>query len=203
MRLARPVGLILAWQLLGGVGPCLADSALATRFVNAGAALENRAVIFDSTYRRIAYPLGDVPENVGVCADVVVRAYRAVGIDLQRLVHEDMKRQFSAYPNLWGLSRPDANIDYRRVPNLRTFFRRHGTTLKITATSADYMPGDLVIWNLAPRGSLPHIGIVTQRRSHDGSRPLIMHNMGGGQVFEDILFKFKITGHFRYGIDKP
>jgi uncharacterized protein YijF (DUF1287 family) len=202
MALVRLFGLVLAGHLLGAV-PCFADSPLATKFVHAAAALENRAVVFDGSYRRIAYPLGDVPVNVGVCADVVVRAYRGIGIDLQRLVHEDMQRQFSAYSNLWGLTRPDANIDHRRVPNLRTFFRRHGATLKVTGDPNNYRPGDLVTWNLVPRGSLPHIGIVTQKRSLDGTRPLIMHNMGGGQVFEDILFKFQITGHFRYGIGRP
>ena len=201
MPLVRLVDLVLAGHLVVTV-PCFADSALATKFAHAAAGLENRTVVFDSSYRRIAYPLGDVPANVGVCADVVVRAFRGIGIDLQRLVHEDMQRQFSAYSNLWGLTRPDANIDHRRVPNLRTFFRRQGTTLKITENPNNYRPGDLVTWNLTPRGSLPHIGIVTQKRSLDGTRPLIMHNMGGGQVFEDILFKFQITGHFRYGIDR-
>ncbi len=142
-----------------------------------------------------------MPARVGVCSDVVVRAYRAVGIDLQRLVHEDMRRHFPLYPRQWGLSRPDANIDHRRVLNLRVFFARHGTALKITDAAKDYRPGDLVTWNLNPDGSLPHIGIVTQRRTQDGARPLIMHNIGGGQVFGDILFAYKITGHYRYGID--
>ena len=196
----RLLCLVLMGQLLGAA-PCLADAALATRFVRAADGLENPGVTYDSGYRRIAYPLGDVPSNMGVCSDVVVRAYRAIGIDLQRLVHEDMERHFSVYPKKWGLSGPDANIDHRRVLNLRTFFARHGKILKVTSNPNDYKPGDLVTWNLAPQGSLPHIGIVTDRRTADRVRPLMMHNIGGGQVFEDILFTYKITGHYRYGID--
>ncbi|HEY4943431.1 MAG TPA: DUF1287 domain-containing protein [Rhizomicrobium sp.] len=200
MTAVRLACLVLAWQLLGAT-PCLADAPLAGKFVHAADALENGGVGFDSSYRRIAYPLGDVPANVGVCADVVVRAYRAIGIDLQRLVHEDMERSFFVYPKRWGLSRPDANIDHRRVLNLRVFFARHGKVLKITDDPKDYKPGDLVTWNLVTRGSLPHIGIVTDRRTADGARPLMMHNAGGGQVFQDLLFLFKITGHYRYAID--
>lgn len=200
MTAVRLACLVLAGYLLGA-DACLANGALAGKFVHAADALENRSVGFDSSYRRIAYPLGDVPANVGVCADVVVRAYRAIGIDLQRLVHEDMERSFSVYPKRWGLSRPDANIDHRRVLNLRVFFARHGKVLKITDDPKDYKPGDLVTRNLVARGSLPHIGIVTDRRTADGARPLMMHNAGGGQVFQDLLFLFKITGHYRYAID--
>ncbi len=153
-------------------------------------------VIYDGSYRRIAYPGGDVPDSLGVCCDVVIRAYRAVGIDLQRAVHEDMAAHFSAYPDRWGLSGPDANIDHRRVPNLQTFFTRHGVSLSATDDPADYRPGDLVTWLLP--GGLPHIGIVVDGRSADGRRPLIVHNIGRGPRLEDVLFRFPITGHYRY-----
>ena len=200
MAQLRLVCLVIVAQLLS-IAPGFAQGMLAAKFVHAAAGLENKSVSFDGSYRRIGYPFGDVPANIGVCADVVVRAYRAIGVDLQRLVHEDMARNFSLYPKLWGLHRPDTNIDHRRVPNLRTFFKRQGESLKITDDAHDYRAGDLVIWNLNPQGSLPHIGIITSKRTADGARPLIMHNMGGGQVFEDILFTYKITGHFRYAID--
>jgi uncharacterized protein YijF (DUF1287 family) len=164
-------------------------------------ALQNPGVIYDPSYRRIAYPNGDVPSSTGVCADVIVRAYRGIGVDLQKRVHEDMAQHFALYPKTWRRTKPDSNIDHRRVPNLATFFRRNGKTLKITANAKDYAPGDIVTWNLNPRGALPHIGIVTNRRSADGTRPLMMHNIGGGQVLEDVLFAYPITGHFRYGLD--
>jgi uncharacterized protein YijF (DUF1287 family) len=170
-------------------------------FLRAVAALENRGVHFAPVYRRIAYPMGDVPADEGVCADVVVRAYRAIGIDLQQRVHEDMKRHFALYPTTWRMHGPDANIDQRRVLNLRVFFARNGKSLKVSKDARDYKPGDLVTWNLDPRSSTPHIGIVMPRRSKDGQRPLVMNNMGRGQIYEDILFAYKITGHYRYAID--
>jgi uncharacterized protein YijF (DUF1287 family) len=200
MRRATRVWLILC-LLLAGAAPAMAAAPLAAKFIQAAAALENRGGGFDSGYRKIAYPMGDVPANVGVCADVVVRAYRAVGIDLQQRVHEDMARHFPLYPKKWGLRGPDPNIDHRRVLNLRVFFARHGASLKITQDPRDYRPGDLVTWNLDPRGSTPHIGIVMPRRSADGARPLLMNNLGQGQIYEDILFAYKITGHYRYAID--
>ena len=195
LRYLALAGLLLATD------PSLAGEVLASKFVHAAASLENRGVRFDPGYSRIAYPLGDVPANVGVCADVVVRAYRKIGIDLQKLVHEDMGRNFSTYPKIWGLSHPDPNIDHRRVLNLRVFFKRHGKDLKITSNPGDYKPGDLVTWNLQSGGSMPHIGIVMPNRTADGSRPLILHNMGIGQILEDILFRYQITGHYRYAID--
>jgi uncharacterized protein len=152
-------------------------------------------VRYDGSYRRIGYPGGDVPQNVGVCTDVVVRSYRGLGIDLQRLVHEDMEASFSSYPPLWGLAQPDSNIDHRRVPNLQTFFRRHGVVLPTSQEAGDYAAGDLVTWMLP--GNLPHIGIVTDRRTASG-RPLIAHNIGRGPQLEDMLFEYEITGHFRY-----
>ena len=163
------------------------------------AAAEERAthaVVYDAAYERISYPNGDVSAARGVCADEVVRAYRLLGIDLQKLVHEDMKRAFRIYPKRWGLKAPDTNIDHRRVPNLATFFERHGTSLPPTTDAADYKPGDVVAWAL-PDGR-PHIGVVTERRTADGARPLVMHNIGMGPQIEDMLFGLTITGHYRY-----
>jgi len=153
--------------------------------------------VYDGSYQVIAYPGGDVLEDRGVCTDLVIRSYRALGVDLQQLVHEDMKRDFAAYPKLWGLSRPDTNIDHRRVPNLQTFFERRGAQRPVSEDPAQYQSGDLVTWRL-PTG-LPHIGIVTDRRSDDGKRPLVAHNIGNGPTLEDMLFEFPITGHYRYG----
>jgi len=174
---------------------------LAPAFLRGAASLENPGVRFVPAYRRIAYPMGDVPADQGVCADVVVRAYRLIGIDLQRLVHEDMKRHFALYPRTWRMRGPDPNIDQRRVLNLRVFLARHGKSIRITDEAADYRAGDIVTWNLDPKGSTPHIGIVMPRRSADGKRPLILNNLGQGQIYEDILFAYKITGHYRYAID--
>ncbi|HWD26222.1 MAG TPA: DUF1287 domain-containing protein [Rhizomicrobium sp.] len=199
MVLRRLFALVLALPLLGAAAaPPAPDPA--SRFLKSAAALENPGVRFDRAYTRLAYPMGDVPSGQGVCADVVVRAYRGIGIDLQKLVHEDMARHFSAYPHIWGLKAPDPNIDQRRVLNLRVFFARQGAALKLTRDARDYKPGDLVTWNLDPAGSTPHIGIVMPRRTWDGARPMILHNMGGGQIYQDILFAYKITGHYRYGI---
>lgn len=165
----------------------LADSALA---------LTKQHVRYDPSYFQIDYPNGDVPTDKGVCTDVVIRAYRKFGIDLQKEVHEDMKSNFSKYPRNWGLSRPDKNIDHRRVPNLMIYFARFGETKTITKNSEDYLPGDIVCWNLG--GSVTHIGIVVKKKSQDGQRHLIVHNIGNGQVLEDCLFSFKIIGHYRY-----
>ena len=175
--------------------------ALETEFIEVAINLEDSRVRYDSSYRKIDYPLGDVPADVGVCSDVIVRAYRGIDIDLQQLVHEDMKKNFSVYPKIWGLSRTDRNIDHRRVLNLRAFFKRHGKSLSISDNPNDYKPGNLVTWNLKSNGSLPHIGIVTNLYSHDKKRPVIMHNIGRGQVLEDMLFDYEITGHYRYGFD--
>lgn len=155
-------------------------------------------VIYDGSYIKIAYPNGDVPSSIGVCTDVIIRSYRKLGVDLQVLVHEDMRDNFSLYPSnrIWGLSKPDRNIDHRRVPNLQIFFKRHGQSLPLSDEGLAYKAGDIVTWML-PR-NLPHIGIVTNDLSPDGERPLIVHNIGSGPVLEDMLFDFKITGHFRY-----
>lgn len=156
-------------------------------------------VTYDSSYVSIKYPNGDVPKDKGVCTDVVIRAYRKLGIDLQKEVHEDLKTNFSNYPNLkkWGLKKPDTNIDHRRVPNLEVFFERKGEKLTVSQNPSDYKTGDLVTWMIGDK--LPHIGIVTHKKSADGKRNLIVHNVGSGQVLEDCLFSWKIVGHFRYG----
>jgi len=152
-------------------------------------------VRYDGSYRRIPYPGGDVPPDVGVCTDLVIRSYRALGVDLQRLVHEDMTADFDAYPDRWGLAAPDSNIDHRRVPNLEVFFARRGERLPISRDAAAYRPGHLVTWMVGP---LPHIGIVSPERSADGGRPLIVHNIGRGPELEDMLFDYPIVGHYRY-----
>ncbi|MCZ4279414.1 DUF1287 domain-containing protein [Kiloniella laminariae] len=159
-------------------------------------------VLYDSSYYRISYPGGDVPQHSGVCSDVVIRSYRGLGIDLQKLVHEDMRTSFSAYPAYWGLTKPDSNIDHRRVPNLRVFFTRHGISLPLSKDPQAYQAGDLVSWNLRPGGSLPHIGIISDEKSTDGV-PLVVHNIGRGPELEDMLFDYEITGHYRYGTGDP
>lgn len=155
-------------------------------------------VRYDPGYVAISYPGGDVPPESGVCTDEVIRSYRALGIDLQKEVHEDMLANFSAYPGKakWRLDHPDANIDHRRVPNLMVFFRRKGQVLPITATAADYHPGDLVTWDLGH--GLTHIGIVVDRKALLGGRYMVVHNIGQGPKMEDVLFDWTITGHYRY-----
>jgi len=163
--------------------------------VAAAVAQTRTRVTYDGSYRRIAYPGGDVPETIGVCTDVVIRAYRKVGVDLQVQVHEDMTRAFASYPRQWGMAAPDRNIDHRRVPNLQTFFRRAGAALPVSREAGSYHAGDLVTWMLP--GNLPHIGMVTAEKSSTGT-PLIVHNIGRGPEVEDALFKYTITGHYRY-----
>lgn len=157
-------------------------------------------VIYDGRYMRLDYPGGDVPATMGVCTDVVIRSLRkAYDADLQRLVHEDMTANFGAYPANWGLTRPDRNIDHRRVPNLEIYFKREGYALPITKQVVDYQPGDIVSWRLdgnSGLGGLPHIGIVSDRLGVTGN-PLIIHNIGGGVEESDMLFDHRITGHFR------
>ncbi len=156
---------------------------------------------YDPAYRKLAYPGGDVPAATGVCCDVVIRALRrAHAFDLQQAVHEDMRAAFSAYPQNWGLKKPDANIDHRRVPNLRTFFRRRGWSLKVSASATDYRPGDIVTWELG--NGLVHIGIVSDQRAQSGT-PLAIHNIGRGAQEEDVLFAWTITGHYRPNLPAP
>ncbi len=165
--------------------------------INAAVEQTRHVVMYDPTYTRIAYPGGDVPSDRGVCTDVVIRAYRVAGIDLQKEVHEDMRRSFSSYPKLWGLKRTDTNIDHRRVPNLQTYFKRKGTALPVTRDPGSYRPGDLVTWNLTGSG-VPHIGVVVDTKSTDGKRPMVVHNIGAGPQLEDVLFAWTVTGHYRY-----
>jgi uncharacterized protein len=166
----------------------------------AAAAIErtNHAVRYDPSYVRIPYPGGDVPEHTGVCTDEVIRAYRALGVDLQKQVHEDMVQNFSAYPHNWNSSSsgPDSNIDHRRVPNLMVFFMRKGQSLPVSHQIDDYLPGDLVTWDLG--GNVPHIGIVVDRKNQQAGRYMLVHNIGQGPKMEDVLFNWKITGHYRY-----
>ncbi len=158
-------------------------------------------VIYDGAYHSIPYPGGDVSSEIGVCTDVVIRAYRKLGIDLQKEVHEDMVANFSLYPSkrIWGMSRTDRNIDHRRVPNLQTFLERKGKKLTVSQLAQDYKAGDLVTWMLP--GNLPHIGIVVERVGSSGN-PMIVHNIGSGPQLEDMLFDYTITGHYRYHPDK-
>ena len=158
--------------------------------------LTRQEVVYDPAYYSMEYPGGDVPEGKGVCTDVVIRAYRLLGIDLQKEVHEDMRSNFDLYPQQWGLERPDPNIDHRRVPNLMTFFERKGASKEISRRAEDYSPGDVVCWNLG--GAVTHIGIMVDRKSADGKRNLVVHNIGGGQVLADCLFDFRIIGHYFY-----
>ena len=158
--------------------------------------LTEQDVVYDGSYFSIEYPNGDVPDNKGVCTDVIIRAYRKIGIDLQKEVHEDMKANFNLYPKIWGLKYTDKNIDHRRVPNLMVFFKRQGATKQISSNAKDYLPGDIVCWNLS--GAITHIGIVVDKKSKDGKRNLIVHNIGGGQELADCLFSYKIIGHYRY-----
>ena len=149
---------------------------------------------YDPSYKKLAYPGGDVPKETGVCSDVVVRAFRRFNVDLQKAVHEDMDRAFDRYPRKWGLKRPDANIDHRRVPNLMTYFKRQGWQVAVGTKPEDYRPGDVVAWDLG--GGITHIGIVSDRRTPAGT-PLVIHNIGQGAKEEDILFRHDRIGQYR------
>lgn len=152
---------------------------------------------YDPNYTVLTYPNGDVPAETGVCTDVVIRAMRRAGVDLQKEVHEDMTTNFASYPKKWGLKRADANIDHRRVPNLQTFFSRQNKALPITNNAIDYKPGDIVAWDLDGKG-MTHIGIVSDTWNQTTKRRSIIHNIGGGAESEDVLFNWKIIGHYRY-----
>jgi uncharacterized protein YijF (DUF1287 family) len=154
-----------------------------------------RQEIYDPAYVKLAYPMGDVPDDRGVCTDTVIRAFRHAGVDLQVEVHEDMAANFGVYPKAWGLTRPDRNIDHRRVPNLETFFRRKGGARAPSTKAADYLPGDIVSWRLTG-GGLPHIGVVT-RKTLNGA-PLVAHNIGAGTQEEPCLFDWPMQGWFRF-----
>ncbi|HKP12939.1 MAG TPA: DUF1287 domain-containing protein [Blastocatellia bacterium] len=164
--------------------------------IESALAQTEQTTIYDPAYVRLDYPGGDLPIERGVCADVVVRAFRKGGVDLQKEVHEDMRRDFAAYPQRWGLKAPDANIDHRRVPNLMTYFKRRGKSLPITSDAKDYEPGDVVAWDLG--GGLTHIGIVVNLRARGGERYYVVHNIGAGARLEDVLFSLRQIGHYRY-----
>lgn len=173
-----------------------AQNQFAQKLSDAALSLTKDKVTYDPAYVSIKYPNGDVAADKGVCTDVIIRAYRKLGIDLQKEVHEDMKKNFSKYPKKFGLKKPDTNIDHRRVPNLQVFFAKFGKSKPTDQNPASYVPGDIVTWLLP--GNLTHIGIVVNKKSADGKRYLIVHNIGAGQVIEDCLFKFDITGHYQY-----
>ncbi len=188
--------LLLATPLLLIASPALARKWV-ERLVGAAEAQIGRTVTYDPAYVRIVYPGGDVPQDRGVCTDVIIRAYRdGLDFDLQKAVHEDMAANFSVYPKHWGLTRTDRNIDHRRVPNLRTFFKRRKAELAVSEIAADYLPGDLVSMMLP--GNLPHIGIVSATMNDEASRPLLIHNIGDGTQRQDVLFTYPVTGHYRY-----
>jgi uncharacterized protein YijF (DUF1287 family) len=171
------------------------------KLVQKAIAETKRPVKYDPAYVQIRYPNGDVPIATGVCTDLVIRAYRGTGIDLQQEVHEDMIKRFKDYPQLWKLKKTDTNIDHRRVPNLMAFFDHMGAKLTISDKADNYKPGDIVTWNLDNKkvvSGIIHIGIVIDQKTPDGKRCLIAHNIGSGNVIEDILFSYTIIGHYRY-----
>jgi len=195
---ALPV-VLLAANLLAGQSPInAARAAFTQKLVSAAIERISHRVRYEPAYVRIPYPNGDVPADTGVCTDEIIRIYRAAGVDLQKEVHEDMQANFWSYPNhvRWMLFHTDTNIDHRRVPNLMVFFSRKGESLAITANAGDYAPGDLVTWDLG--GNVPHIGMVVDRKSPASGRHMIVHNIGAGPRMEDVLFNWKITGHYRY-----
>jgi uncharacterized protein YijF (DUF1287 family) len=151
---------------------------------------------YDPSYQKIDYPNGDVSIETGVCSDVIIRAFRKAGIDLQKEIHEDMKSNFAAYPTKWGLKATDSNIDHRRVPNLQTFFARKGKEVATTGDADTFQPGDIVTWDLG--GGVDHLGMVVNVWYKPSQRYLIVHNIGGGTRMEDVVFAWKITGHYRY-----
>lgn len=191
---------LIFWTLIItclSLSPLIGQEGFYVRLADSAFTLTKQAVQYDPAYLRLDYPNGDVPADKGVCTDVVIRAYRKMGIDLQKEVHEDMKAHFDQYPHNWGLIAPDKNIDHRRVPNLMTFFARHGTVKNTSQDAKDYLPGDIVCWNLG--GGVTHIGIIVGKKSADGLRYLVVHNIGAGQVLEDCLFRFQVIGHYCYG----
>ncbi len=191
------IGPAMAGNALQSPKPFAGVSPVAAKLIAAAEAQVGQTVEYDGAYVGLKYPMGDIPLRTGVCSDVVVRAYRdAFGVDLQKEIHEDMKSAFNKYPGIWGLKRPDKNIDHRRVPNMERFFARKNARLDIGTSGADFLPGDLVSQRLP--GNLPHIAVVSHYASRDGKRPLIIHNIGAGTQIEDRLFEFKIVGHFRY-----
>jgi uncharacterized protein len=191
--------LAFASRSASAFGQFSGPGAKALKLISAAETQIGLTLNYDPNYTKIDYPGGDVPLERGVCTDVVIRAYRqALAIDLQKLVHEDMKNSFSAYPTKWGLRRTDSNIDHRRVPNLQTFFTRQNAELPISKSAIDYKPGDLITMLLP--GSLSHIALITHYANSDGTKPLCIHNIGGGAKLEDVLFSFPLTGHYRFQV---
>ena len=188
-RIILLLALLLSSAALANEPTALTREVLEGAYAQVGVTL-----FYDPSYRQIAFPGGDVPILTGVCSDVIVRAYRNAGIDLQLLIDRDMKQAFGAYPRSWGLSHPDPNIDHRRVPNLAVFFCRNGQKLPISSDGRDYLPGDIVTWRLS--GGQAHIGLVSDRYRY--GRPLMIHNIAWGTRVEDVLFEYQITGHYRY-----
>jgi len=168
------------------------------RLVAAAVERTHHVVRYDPAYVRIPYPGGDVPADTGVCTDEIIRSYRSVGVDLQKEVHEDMVQNFDQYPRRWRRlsSGPDPNIDHRRVPNLMVFFSRKGESQALSSRAEDYAPGEIVAWDLG--GGVPHVGLVVDQKSQTSGRYMIVHNIGQGPRMEDVLFNWKITGHYRY-----
>ena len=189
-------GLFLIVQINIGQAQDHETDSFFVKLVDAAIARTKMHITYDPTYFSIDYPNGDIPDDKGVCTDLIIRAYRKVGIDLQKEVNEDMLKNFDKYPKNWGLKHTDKNIDHRRVPNLMTYFTRKGAKLPVTDSAEDYKPGDLVTWDLG--GGIAHIGLVTFKKSNDNKRYLIVHNIGAGPKVEDMLFSFKITGHYRF-----
>ncbi|MBD3653210.1 DUF1287 domain-containing protein [Kangiella sp.] len=189
--------ILLVISLVMLSAPVLAKTA-SDQLVEAALERTQFEIKYDGRYMTIDYPNGDVPPEIGVCTDVIIRSYRKLGIDLQQLVHEDMRDNFELYPSkrIWGLTSTDRNIDHRRVPNLQAFFSRHGKSLPISNDPQQYQPGDIVSWMLP--GNLPHIGIVTDQKDVETGNPLIVHNIGAGPKLENMLFDYDITGHYRY-----
>jgi uncharacterized protein len=171
----------------------------ARKLVEAATSQIGVTTLYDPAYVKLAYPNGDVPMDRGVCTDVVIRAYRqGLGIDLQQLVHDDMAKNFASYPKTWGLSKTDRNIDHRRVPNLQRFFKRQNAELAISEDYSSFEAGDLVTMLLP--GNLPHIGIVSGASNESGSKPMLIHNIGGGTQLEDNLGLYRITGRYRFAL---
>lgn len=186
---------LLSLLMLASISVASADP---PKLVSAARQQTHVAVTYDGAYTKIGYPMGDVPSDRGVCTDVIIRAYRAIEIDLQRLVHEDMRANFDSYPSLWGLRKADSNIDHRRVPNLQRYLARKQARISTSSDVARYLPGDLVTWMLP--GNRPHIGIVSDRQSPASGRPFVIHNIGAGPVEDDILVAYPRTGHYRYRV---
>ncbi|NDV64438.1 DUF1287 domain-containing protein [Bacteroides sp. 224] len=193
MRKRLSVLLIFGWVFVFNL---VAQEDFYSRLADAAMKIVNPNVVYDPAYTRISYPNGDVASSKGVCTDVIIRTYRLENIDLQKEVHTDMRANFSLYPKIWGLKKPDTNIDHRRVPNLMTFFSRKGTILPMSEKGEDYNPGDVVCWRLS--NGMTHIGLVVKEKNAAGNRYKVIHNIGYGQVVEDCLFSFKIIGHYKY-----